>query len=147
MVKSGDVKKLQTEIEDLKTRLLRALADYENLQRRTEAEKEQIIKRANLNLIGELLPLFDLVKKAHDNLGDPALGLVKKEFESILEKADLEPIDQKDVGFDPQIHEVVDVVSGGQDGQVAEIVHNGFRLGNWVLRPAKVKVYKSDDKN
>ena len=149
MVKNSEKEKLHDEIRDLKARLVRALADYDNLQKRTVAEKDQIIRRANLNLLAEMLPWYDLLKKAQENVADPALELVRKEFEGLLEKTGVETIDQEGVVFDPKIHEVVEAVSGGKDNQVAEVVHAGYKMGDVVIRPAIVKVYshKENDKS
>lgn len=146
MTKTGDVKKLQEEIANLKAGLARALADYDNLQKRMVSEKEALVARANVNLITELLPLLDLINRAQGSLNDPALGLVEKSFGEILERNNLKSINEVGISFDPNIHEVVDIVPGGKKGEVAEVLAPGYRLDDWVIRPAKVRVF-SDDKN
>jgi molecular chaperone GrpE len=132
------------EILELKTRLQRALADYDNLQKRTEKEKEETGLRAQIRLVTEFLPLYDLVVKAQLNLKDPALELVLKEFERLFDSLGIEKIGNTGEKFDPQYHEVVAVTPGKDQGTVAEVIHHGFRLGDWVLRPAQVKVIKND---
>lgn len=140
-------KSLKDEIVSLKTQLVRALADYDNLQKREEKDKELVSKRASLRLLSEILPLLDLVKKAQANLSDPALQLVEQSFEELLKKEGLEKIDSNGVEFDPNIHEVIQVVSGEQENKVAEVLASGYKYGDWVLRPAQVKVYSKNDQS
>ena len=144
---SKEKDKLEEEIKDLKARLLRSLADYDNLQKRALSEKENLLKRASLNLLKDILPLLDLIKKAQENLGDPALDLVAKNFEELLKREGLEKIGEVGEEFNPSFHEVVTVVSGKDSGKIAEVISPGYRSGEWVIRPAMVKVVQKDDKN
>lgn len=137
-------KKLKEENTDLKSRLLRTLADYDNLQKRSEIERVQSGKRASLNLLREFLPLLDLITKAQENLKDPALDLVKNTFEEIFKKEDLEKFGEVGEDFDPTFHEVIAVVPGGKENQIAEVITPGYKFEDLVLRPAMVKVYRND---
>lgn len=138
---------MEEEIKDLKARLLRTLADYDNLQKRALSEKENLVKRASLNLLGDILPLVDLIKKAQENLNDPALELVVKNFEELFKKEGLEKIGEVGEEFDPAFHEVVTVVAGSDVGKIAEVISPGYKAGEWVVRPAMVKVVQKNDKN
>lgn len=142
---SKETHKLEEEIKDLKARLLRSLADYDNLQKRALSEKEVLVKRANLNLFKDILPFLDLVKKAQENLNDPALALVAQNFEELIKKEGLEKVGLVGEDFNPAFHEVLTVVPGKEDGKIAEVITPGYIAGDWVVRPAMVKVTKKDD--
>lgn len=141
MGKEESAKKLKEEIASYDLRLKRALADYDNLQKRVAQEKQLWVAQANLKLIQELLPVLDLLKKAQDSLGDPGLKMVVSEFDQLLKRHNLEAYGSSGDNFDPNLHEVVDIAVGGKPGEIAEVLTSGFKIGDQVVRPAKVRVY------
>lgn len=129
--------------DQLKSQLARALADYDNLTKRVEKEKTSWVKLASFRLVEKLLPILDNLGAAGNHLKDRGLTLAIAQFRDILKEEGLVEILAK-VGdsFDPDIHEVVELVDGGEAGRVAELVLSGWRFAEGpVVRFAKVKVY------
>ncbi len=137
-----DVKKVadkEIETEDWKEKYLRALADYQNLQKRVEEERVGMIKYANEQLILELLEVYDNLIKASEHLSDEGLKIVIKQLEDLFKKYGLEEI-ATDGDFDPQWHEGVEMVPGDEDNKICGVVKKGYKLYNKLIRPAKVRV-------
>src|SRR4030065_1539490 len=84
--------------EVLKSLLARALADYDNLRKRTEKEKEEIIKLANLSFFLRLVPIIDNLKKAQEHLKDEGLGNIIKELVRIISEEGMENV-EAETGF------------------------------------------------
>lgn len=145
MKKGEEVKKLEENINSLKEQLKRALADYDNLQKRTQNEKETLIFTAHNRLLVECLPIIELVKKAQENLQDPGLEFVKKEFENLLKKYGVSEIGNVGEEFDPNLHEVITTQKGGKDNQIAQVLQTGYKIHDEIVKPAIVKVFKNND--
>jgi molecular chaperone GrpE len=135
-------------IKNLENQLKRALADYANLQKRIESEREQIIKFGERVLLTKFLPILDILEsaekaaraeKAH-GVGQ-GLELALNQFKKILAEEGIEEINTSG-HFDPHWHEAVEIVKGKKDNEIAQVIERGFRIGERVLRPAKVKVTK-----
>lgn len=127
----------------------RALADYQNLLRRVEAEKKLFARIANANLIARLLPSLDVLELAASHSQDTGVTLAAKEFHDALVQEGLSVI-KPQVGdaFSPSFHDCTEALippSDAQQNSIAELVLKGYRLGDLVLRPARVKVYKSTE--
>jgi len=139
----------QTEkVQDLEKRLKRALADYANLQKRVEAERERIIKFSEAALLTKFLSVLDTLESAEETAkqeGSVAVGqglaLTIDQFRKILKEEGVEEI-KTNGHFDPQAHEAVDIVKGKVDNKIVEVIEKGFRIEDKILRPAKVKVAK-----
>ena len=136
--------------EELKDRLLRLQADFDNFRKRTIRERNEWYRNANEDLMRELLPVID-----HFELGlhtaekldtDPAvldgLRLVHQQLLNVLEKFGLKPLDAENVPFDPRLHEAVTHVPSEEypaDMVIAQ-TRRGYMLGDKVLRAAQVVV-------
>ncbi len=134
----------KTENEELKIQLARALADYDNLRKRTEREKKEFEKLANLRLLVKLLPVLDILRKAQCHLKDPGVEMTIKQFEETLATEGLEEMKVKPGDtFDPEIHEAVEKVVNNKDrGKIIEVVSPGWRFKEGpVIRHTKVRVY------
>ena len=127
------------EIEEWKNKYLRALADYQNLERRTGEEKKQIRQYASEYILGRLLPVIDTFKRATHHLKDAGLDLAFKELEAVLEEQGVERIETMGKVFNPHEMECIEVVEG-EDGKVVEETLAGYRIGEKILRVAQVKV-------
>ena len=141
--------KSEREIEHLKNQLARALADYDNLRKRTEREREDFGRVAKVMLIARLLSIYDMLEEAQKHLKDSGLAITIEEFTKVLKEEGIEKIDVKaGDAFNEEVHEAVEVTdlnSDGKDkeGKITEIVLSGWRLVDGVvLRHAKVKVTK-----
>lgn len=131
--------KKAAETNELEEKYLRALADYQNLEKRVEREKETFVKFANAVLILKMLPVLDNLERASEHLKDQGIELVIKQFKEALSSEGVTEIEAAGQAFDPQLHEAVEKVSGEED-KVMEVVEKGYKLGEKVIRPAKVKV-------
>jgi len=136
------------------SRYLRALADYENLEKRSKSEKERIIKQANENLLLKLLSLADTFEKAENNISheEPiklesavdGFNAVQKLFNTILKNEGIKRIIAKGEKFNPNFHEVVFVKhdSKFEEDTILEEIQVGFLLNSNLLRPSKVVISK-----
>jgi len=150
-VKKTNRKKSEDETSELKEQLARALADYDNLRKRTEREREDFGRVAKVMLIARLLPTYDMLEEAQKHLKDSGLAITIEEFTKVLKEEGIEKIDVKaGDAFNEEVHEAVEVTdlnSDGKDkeGKITEIVLSGWRLVDGVvLRHAKVKVGKKE---
>src|SRR5579859_6593288 len=80
------------EVEVLKGQLARALADYDNLRKRTEEEKITWMKFAGAKVIAELLPVLDMIENAQKHLKDGGLSIVINEFKNVISEEGFEEI-------------------------------------------------------
>ncbi len=138
---------LKKQMEELKTKYLRALADYQNLEKRVREEREEVIKNANKHLILKLLPFLDHLDKAEMFVKDPGLKLIKDSFYKLLEELGVKEIVVAGREFDPQVAEAIELVPGDKDNIMVEVLRKGYELFGMPLRPAQVKVSKREIKN
>ncbi len=136
-----DIEKLKTQMADMEVNWKRALADYQNLEKRTREQQTLMAQLASLSLIERLLPVLDHLDLAAKHLNDPGLSMVKKQFETVLEEEGVQRILAENHQFDPVTMECVEQVIGEKDA-VMEVVTDGYRISNRIIRPARVKVGK-----
>lgn len=147
MVKKGTSK--NAESEKLKEQLARALADYDNLSKRVEREREGYSELASLRFVVKLLPVIDMIEQSQKHIKDAGLAIALKELYDVLATESIVPI-KAGVGdeFDQNVHEVVEVVDGETSNLISECILSGWRYNNGqVIRPAKVKVTKLENNN
>ncbi len=130
----------------LQEQLARALADYDNLQKRFDRQKDSMQSLASLGLIVKLLPLLDMLEEAQKHLQDSGLAIAITEFYNILKSENVEKIMLNEGDkFDVEVCEAIETVSG-EEGKIAEIVLSGWRFtDSLIIRPAKVKVGKKEN--
>lgn len=131
-------------IDGLKSQLSRALADYDNLRKRTEIEKEGWFKYAGIRVVGNLLPILDNLENMQKHLNDQGLAITIIEFKRVLKEEGFSEINPE-VGqdFDENKMEAVEVIEGGEMGKIAEVLLPGWMIEDGqVVRHAKVKVFK-----
>jgi len=138
---------LREENEQLKSRVLRTLADFENFRKRTEREKTDFFKYALTNFMKELLPILDNFDRGLDHAeeGDEfhkGVLLIYKQLFDVLHKNGLTPIEEAGVRFDPNVHEAVvrEDDPSVPSHTVTAILQKGYFLHDRLLRPALVKV-------
>lgn len=124
-----------------KEKYIRVLADYQNLERRTSEEKEQIRKFSAEITIRQLLPAIDGLAIAAAHINNDGLTLSLKQFYSILENIGVKKIQTVGATFDPHSMECVEVTKG-EESVVLEEVTPGYMLHDKVIQVAKVKVGK-----
>lgn len=150
---------LKAEIGDLKDKLLRAMAETENVRRRAEREKQDASQFAISRFAREMLAIADNFSRAlavctdlpEDT--DPKIkgvieGVVATERQllSTLENFGVKAIDTSDGKFDPHLHQAIAEVpgSGKPKGCIVNVVQPGFMIGERLLRPAMVTVAAGD---
>ena len=127
---------------DYKGKYLRALADYQNLEKRVEESKKIFIQKANESLLLKIIPFLDDLERAEIFIKDPNLKLVKENLMKILKDEGVEKIEVLGKGFDPFLCEAVEMVPGEKENIVVEVVRKGYKFKGEVLRVARVKVSK-----
>lgn len=133
---------LKKEIADLRNKYLRALADYQNLERRVEEERKKFQYYAVKEILLKFLEVLDLIEKAEVFIKDEGLKLVKERFLKILKEEGVREIEILGKEFDPNVAECIEVVEGEEEGKVVEVVRKGYFYHDQVLRIARVKVGK-----
>ncbi len=141
-MKNTKIDELQKQLDEATNNWKRALADYQNLEKRGQAEKEEIVRYANRELILKLLPVLDNLEKLVAHLKDDGAKLILNQFQDILRNVDVQRIDVIGKDFDPEEMECVDVVESNEENKVLEETRPGYRLKGKVIRPALVKVGK-----
>ena len=143
------ITKLQEENSDLKDKWQRALADYQNLERRTQVEVSQrVSSKTNdlllnfINIYEDFIRAVDVLSK--DNVDTNGLQAIIKNMESLLHENNIKPIDAVGEIFDPQIHEAVSMVVDEtlDEGTITQEVSKGYISGKAILKPSKVIVSK-----
>lgn len=137
--------------------LLRRQAEFENYRRRVDREKSEAYTRARAEVLLELLPVIDNFERALaslENSGGDAeslrhgVELIHKQFKDALTKFGLEPVESVGQTFDPHLHEAVTIepTDKHKENTVIEEFQRGYKLGEKLLRPAKVKVASSPER-
>jgi len=146
---SDEIKKLQDENIELKDKWQRALADYQNLERRTQTEISQRVSEKTNNLLLNFLNIYEDFLRAENSLSKEKINTdgiqaVIKNMESLLSENNIKPIDAIGEIFDPQIHEAVSIVEDNSldDGTITQEVSKGYLSGKAILKPSKVIVSK-----
>lgn len=144
-----EIEKLTKQIAELKQQLeevtgswKRALADYQNLEKRTQEEKNDFIKYAAKTFILALLGVVDDFEKAQAHLKDQGLELALKKLFDLLKGESVERLATVGKDFDIHSMEAISTVEGEADNKVVEELRTGYTMHGSVLRPAQVKVSK-----
>lgn len=133
-------RKTNKEQDEYKPKYLRALADYQNLEKRIQDEKEKQSANAVRHFILKILPFLDNLEKAEIFYKDPGLKIVKDQFWQVLTDEGVEELNLGGNEFDPHFAEAVEIVPGERDNIILEVIRKGYKLGDRILRPAHVKV-------
>lgn len=136
------IEQVQKELEEWKGKYLRALADYQNLEKRISQDRQEQEKYASGKVIHEMLTVFDTLEKAQKHLKDPGLSLGVKGFWEVLKRFGVQKIEVYGKKFDPIHMECTEVVESDRDDEIVEEVRPGYSLHSKVLRVARVKVGK-----
>lgn len=131
-----------SDVEAWKNKYLRALADYQNLEKRTAQRHGDDIRMAAKSLIIKLLPVVDILYNVQGSLKDQGMTLAMKHLEEVLESEQVKKLPTVGKPFDPQTMECIEVIEGKEDNVVAEETRAGYQLHDQVIRPSQVKVGK-----
>jgi len=141
----NELDKARKETNDFKNKYLRALADYQNFEKRVREEQETVRVKGKQEIFIQLLSILDSLEKAEVFIKDVGLKQVKDSFCQLLRDEQIEEINLLGKEFDPRLAEVVDVVVGERNNIVVEVLRKGYRFGGKILRVAQVKVSKKSE--
>jgi len=151
----AELKRVESEIPDLKDRLARRQADFENYRKRVERERADTYERAVAEIAAKLLPVLDNLKRALDVEANvestesdefrhflSGVDLIFKQLAGVLDALGVKPITAVGARFDPHIHEAVvsEATDEYEPDTVMQEIIRGYRLGDKLIRPALVKV-------
>jgi molecular chaperone GrpE len=138
---------LEAERDEYLNDLKRVAAEFENYRKRVSRDQESLVARAHERLVKELLPVLDDLERAlaaaeeHEEAKlEEGVRLVHRELRSALDREGLAEIETNG-HFDPHVHEaLLTQPSEAEEGSVLEVIQKGYKLGDHVLRPARVVV-------
>jgi molecular chaperone GrpE len=141
------LEEVERERDEYVNDLKRLAADFDNYRKRAARDQESLVARAHERLVKELLPVLDDLERALEAAADheearleEGVRLVARELESALAKEGLTEI-ETDGRFDPHVHEaLLSQPSDEDEGAILQVLQKGYRLGDRVLRPARVVI-------
>src|SRR3954451_2440218 len=142
-----EVAALQAERDELFERLQRLAAEFDNFRKRNARENAALTERANERLVKDLIPILDDLGRALEAAAEheeakleEGVRLVHRALAELLTKEGLAGIGTEGK-FDPHVHEaLLSQPSAEDEGSVIEVIQKGYKLGDKVLRPARVVV-------
>jgi molecular chaperone GrpE len=146
-----DTAELEKKVADLKDRLLRQMAEFDNYRKHALKEKTELILNGGEKVLKSLLPVLDDLERAQQSMQNSddvkalrdGVDLVFKKLLSTLEANGLKKIDAMGKDFDTDYHEAIAMIPAQKDedkGKVVDCVQTGYMLNNKVIRHAKVAV-------
>jgi molecular chaperone GrpE len=138
------------ELAEMKDKYIRLMAEFENFRRRTAKERQDILKTANQDLMGELLPVMDDMERARLAMEETkdvdallqGLELVFHKLKKVTELKGLKPMDiPAGSDFDADMHEAVTQIPAPSEelkGKIVDVIERGYTLNDKVIRFAKV---------
>jgi len=144
---------LEAERDEYLNDLKRVAADFDNYRKRAARDQESLVARAHERLVKELLPVLDDLERAlaaaeeHEEATlEEGVRLVHEELKAALTREGLAEIETNG-RFDPHVHEaLLSQPSEQEEGAVIEVIQKGYKLGDRVLRPARVVVAAAPEK-
>ena len=141
---------LKARIAELEDKNLRMMAEFDNYRRRTNKEKLDIMATAGERIFTEMLPLVDDFERASEAMSKTddieavreGIRLIQQKFISFLDKQDVHAIETEGADFNTDEHEAVTTFAAGEEnkGKVIDCTQKGYKLGDKVIRFAKVVV-------
>lgn len=145
-----DVAALKARIVELEDKNLRLMAEFDNYRRRTNKEKLDLMETAGEKIFTEMLSLIDDFERANSAMQKTedvkslreGVDLIYQKFINFLGKHDVHAIETHDADFNTDEHEAVTTFAAGEDkkGKVVDCTQKGYKLGDKVIRFAKVVV-------
>ena len=143
----SEKEKLEKELADSKDKYLRLMAEYDNFRKRSAKERLELTDNGKSNALNEILPVFDNFERAldaetQDEKYKQGVEMIYKQFGDALKKLGVETMDIEGKEFDPNIATAVSTIDNPElgDNVVAQVLQNGYKLGDKVIRHAMVVV-------
>lgn len=147
---STEIEQLKERVAELEDKNLRMMAEFDNYRRRTNKEKLELIATAGERIFEEMLPLVDDFERAVaamektediDALRE-GIQLIQQKFISFLDKQNVHAIETEGMDFNTDEHEAITTFAAGEEnkGKVIDCTQRGYKLGEKVIRFAKVVV-------
>jgi molecular chaperone GrpE len=137
----AELEKIKQQVGDFENKYKRAIADYQNLQKRVQDEKSEWIRSANKELLLRILTVLDTLILAYQHTQDTNIKVSIQQFLDILKSEGVTKIEALGKKFDPVIMEAI-ATDEGEEGKVLEELRVGFMIHDKLLRAAQVKVGK-----
>ncbi|MBL4694099.1 nucleotide exchange factor GrpE [Candidatus Gracilibacteria bacterium] len=134
-----ETEKLRQDLQEMTEAAKRTMADMQNMKRRQEEQRSELVQMANAALMKSLIPIIDNLNRAAEHITDDGLVMCLKNFDTALRDAGLQTIETLGQTFNPDIHEAVQSGPGEKD-TVIEEYEKGYTLGKRVVKHAKVMV-------
>jgi molecular chaperone GrpE len=150
--KETEAAALVRERDELRDRLLRKSAEFDNYRKRVEKERRELSEWAAADVIGEVLNVLDDFDRALSVEAPPeaqgyrtGVELIRRQLGELLRKRGVTPLEAMGADFDPHVHQAVayEESPGAREGEVVGELRKGYRLGERLLRPAMVRVAKA----
>lgn len=139
-VVSDEVNPLEAQLTEAQQKYLRALADYQNLERQMQSWKDEFTKYANQGLIRKLLEVLDDLEKAQEHIKDDGLAIIVAKLKTVLAEEGVTEVEVTGQDYDANVAEAVGTEPGKEDHKVIRVLQKGYSLKDRVIRPAKVIV-------
>lgn len=147
----SEVETLKKQLAELNDKYLRTCAEYDNYRKRTVREKADLLKSAGSDVILGLLPVVDDLERAIGHINEASdiealkegVGLIYKKFNDYLAKRGVTEIETKGLPLDTNVHEAITMIPAptpDMKGKILDCTEKGYKLGDKVLRFAKVVV-------
>lgn len=133
------IAELEAKTAQLAENLSRSLADYSNLERRIESQRQMFVTLATTSIITKIADVLDDLRLVQNHIKDQGLQMTFDKFLSVLKSEGLTEIEAVGKDFDPQFMDCIEVVDGPQD-KVVEVKKTGYLLNDHVIRPSQVSV-------
>lgn len=145
-----ELEKLQKQSDEYLNNWKRAAADMANYKKEELERTAMLVKYSKESVIDNVLPILDSIDLAAKHIPEhikndswmQGFMHLQKQVADFLRQEGIEPIEATGQPFDPTTMEIVAEVENGESGTVAEELQKGYKLGEKVLRPAKVKITK-----
>ncbi len=150
----SETERLRSELEETREHWQRALADYQNLRKRTFSDVESAVRRSKHEMLSELLLVLDYLDMALASPIESADGrnllagvqMTRDQLWNVMQNQGVSPISSEG-RFDPSVHQAFESVDdpAREPGEIVSTVRKGFRLGDHVLRHAQVRVVSAPE--
>jgi molecular chaperone GrpE len=152
VTETSELEAAQQERDELLDTLQRVQADFDNYRKRAARDQQSLVARAHERLVKELLPVLDDLERAleaaeaHEEVKlEEGVALVTRSFADVLRKEGVEEV-ATEGKFDPHVHEaLLSQPSEAEEGTVIQVLQKGYRLGDRVIRPARVVISRGSD--